>query len=105
MPYPSLLLQRDRCQRTLAMNHCVYYIRGMSNAEVNQVWSEIGAAVVDLDMAPGIKNKYQDVVDFIRHETINPLIMRRYNEQILEQKKYMMDCLKGMYHLVLDLMY
>ena len=58
----------------LARNSCSHTTGGMSNAEFNQVWSEIRAAVVDLDKALGIGNKYQEAVDFIRNDTMDPVL-------------------------------
>ena len=54
----------------LARNCCGHSTGGMSNVEFNQVWSETRAAVVDLDKTLGIGNKYQEVVDFIRNDTM-----------------------------------
>ena len=58
----------------LAKNRCGHSTVGLSNAEFNQVWSEIRAAVVDLDKALGIGNKYQEAVDFIRNDTMDPVL-------------------------------
>ena len=58
----------------LARNRCGHSTGGMPNAEFNQVWSEIRAAVVDLDKALGIGNKYQEAVDFIRNDTMDPVL-------------------------------
>ena len=57
----------------------------MCSAEFDQVWSEIRAAVVDLDKTLGIGNKYQEVVDFIRNDTMDPTRDRHFREQLLEQ--------------------
>ena len=64
----------------LARNYCARSTRGMSNAEFNQVWSEIRAAVVDLEETLGIKNKYQKAVDDIRNETIDPMLTNARRE-------------------------
>ena len=69
----------------LARNECAHYKKGMSNAEFNQVWSDIRAAVMDLDKALGIGNKYQEVVDFIRNDTIDPTRDSHFKEQLLKQ--------------------
>ena len=58
---------------------------GMSNAEFNHVWSEIRAAVVDLDKALVIGNKYQEVVDFIRNDTMDPTRDRHFRDQLQDQ--------------------
>ena len=69
----------------LARNRCGHSTRGMSNNEYNQVWSEIRAAVVDLDKALGIGNKYQEVVDFIRKDTMDPTRDIHFRDQLLKQ--------------------
>nr|XP_022307914.1 uncharacterized protein LOC111113914 [Crassostrea virginica] len=71
----------------LARNNCAHYKNGMSNAEFNQVWSEIRAAVVDLDKAPGIGNKYQEAVDFVRNDTMDPLRDKHYIDKLINQMK------------------
>ena len=57
----------------LARNQCGHSLGGMCYTEFNQIWSEIKAAVVDLDKALGNGNKYQDIVDFIRNDTMDPM--------------------------------
>ena len=69
----------------MARNRCGHSTGGMSNAEFNQVWSEIRAAVVDLDKALGIGNKYQEVVDFIRNDTMDPTRDRHFRDQLQDQ--------------------
>ena len=69
----------------MARNRCGHSTGGMSNAEFNQMWSEIRAAVVDLDKALSIGNKYQEVVDFIRNDTMDPTRDRHFRNQLLEQ--------------------
>ncbi|XP_078321426.1 uncharacterized protein LOC111113908 [Crassostrea virginica] len=69
----------------LARNRCGHSTGGMSNSEFNQVWSEIRAAVVDLDKTLGIGNKYQEAVDFIRNDTMDPTRDRHFRDQLLEQ--------------------
>ena len=71
----------------LARNRCGHSTGGMPNAEFNQVWSEIRAAVVDLDKTLGIGNKYQEAVDFIRNDTMDPTRDRHFIDQLLEQIK------------------
>ena len=60
-----LLMARNRCV------HCTP--GGISNTDFKKIWSEIRAAVVDLDKALRIGNKYQEVVDFIRNDTMDPV--------------------------------
>ena len=89
----------------LARNLCGHSTGGMSNAEFNQVWSEIRAAVVDLDKALGIGNKYQEAVDFILNDTMDPVKDKHFRDQLLEQIKDINDIRKkferieGEYHL------
>ena len=58
---------------------------GMSNVDFDHIWSEIRAAVVDLDKEPGIGNKYQEAVDFIRNDLIDPVRDKKYRDQLLQQ--------------------
>ena len=69
----------------LARNRCGYSRRGMSNAEFDQVWSEIRAAVVDLDKVLGIGIKYHKVVDFVRNDTMDPVMDKHYMNKLLNQ--------------------
>nr|XP_022307911.1 uncharacterized protein LOC111113912 [Crassostrea virginica] len=71
----------------LARNKCAHNKKGMSNAEFNQVWSEIRAAVVDLDQALGIGNKYKDAVDFVRNDTMDPVRDKHYMDKFMNQMK------------------
>ena len=88
-----------------ARNRCGHSTGGMSNAEFNQVWSEIRAAVVDLDKTLGIGNKYQKAVDFIRKDTMDPVRDKHFKEEVLNQMKELksitkrVDRLKSGYHL------
>ena len=90
----------------LARNKCAHNKKGMSNAEFNQVWSEIRAAVVDLDTALGIGNKYKDAVDFVRNDTMDPVRDKHYMDKFMNQMKELesvmekVDNLKSGYHLV-----
>ena len=90
----------------LTRNNCAHYEKGMSNAEFNLVWSNIRAAVVDLDKAMGIGNKYQKAVDFVRNDTMDPLRDKHYMEKLMNQMKELesimekVDNLKSGYHLV-----
>ena len=89
----------------LARNHCSHTTEGMSNVDLNQVWSAIRAAVVDLDKTLGIGNKYQEAVDFIRNDTMDPVKDKHFRDQLLEQLKDIDDIIKksirveGEYHL------
>ena len=69
----------------LARNRCGHSKGGMPNAEFNQVWSEIRAAVMDLNKTLGIGNKYQEALDCIRDDTMDPTRDIHFREQLLEQ--------------------
>ena len=71
----------------LARNCCGHSTSGMSKADFNQTWLEIRAAVVDLDKALGNKNKYQEAVDFVRNDTMDPEKDKQYRQQLLDQMK------------------
>ena len=71
----------------LARNKCGHSIGGMCYTEFNQIWSEIKATVVELDNVLGNVNKYQDIVDFIRNDTMDPVRDKHYRDQLLEQMK------------------
>ena len=71
----------------LARNICGHSTGGMSNAEFNQVWSEIRAVVVDLDKYMGIGNKYQDAVDYVRNDTMDPVRDKHFINKLLNQMK------------------
>ena len=71
----------------LARNQCGHSTGGMCYTEFNQIWSEIKAAVVNLDKALGNGNKYQVIVDFIRNDTIDPVRDKHYRNQVHEQMK------------------
>ena len=70
-----------------ARNQCGHSLGGMCYTEFNQVWSEIKAAVVDLDKTLGNGNKYQEIVDFIRNDTMDPVRDKHYRDQLHEQMK------------------
>ena len=71
----------------LARNRCGHSTGGMSNAEFDMVWSEIRTAVVDLDKTLGIGNKYQEAVDFIRNNTMDPVRDKHYMDKFLNEMK------------------
>ena len=71
----------------LARNQCGHSLGRMCYTEFNQIWSEIMAAVVDLDKTLGNGNKYQEIVDFIRNDTMDPVRDKHYRDQLIEQMK------------------
>ena len=90
----------------MARNRCGHSTGGMSNADFNQIWSEIRVAVVDLDKALGNTNKYQKAVNFIRNDTMDPVKDKYYRDKLLSQMKEnesileKVDSLKSGYHVV-----
>ena len=68
-----LRMARNRCGQS----------GGMFNAEFNHVLSEIRAAVMDLDKTLGIGHKYQEVVDLIQNDTMDPVREKYYRDQML----------------------
>ena len=90
----------------MARNRCGHSTGGMSNVDFNQIWSEIRAAVVDLDKTLGNKNKYQKAVDFIQNDTMDPMRDKHYRDKLLNQMKEnesimeKVDSLKSGYHVV-----
>ena len=88
-----------------ARNRCGHSTSGMSNTEFYQVWSEIRSAVVDLDKALRIGNKYQKEVDLMRNDTMDPVMEKHYRNKLLDQMKEnenimkKIDCIERGYHL------
>nr|XP_022299124.1 uncharacterized protein LOC111107949 isoform X2 [Crassostrea virginica] len=71
----------------LARNECSHFAGGMSKTEFNRIWSNIKGAVVDLDKYLGIGNKFQEKVDFVRNDTMDPARDKHFSDQLLEQMK------------------
>nr|XP_022299075.1 uncharacterized protein LOC111107927 isoform X2 [Crassostrea virginica] len=71
----------------LARNECSHFAGGMCNCEFNRIWSDIKAAVVDLDKYLGIGKKFQEQVDFVRNDTMDPARDKHFSDQLLEQMK------------------
>ena len=76
----------------LARNHCGHSTGGMSKIDFNLVWSEIRAAVVDLDKVLGIN--YEKEVDFVRMDTMDPKMDQQYRDQLLDQMKEIVNITK-----------
>ena len=83
----------------LARNRCGHSPGGTSNAEFNQILSEIITAIVDLGKILGIGNKYQEIVDFIRNDTMDPTRDRHFRDQLLEHIKEMENIKKDVHSL------
>ena len=89
----------------LARNDVSHFTGGMSNSELNRIWSDIKAAVVDLDKYLGLGNKFQEEVDFIRNDTMDPVRDKHFSDQLLKQIKEIenikieVNSLKSEYHL------
>ena len=57
----------------LTRNQCVHSSSpSMSNAEFVSLWSTIRTVIVDLDTLLNNGNKYEDEVDFLQNETMDP---------------------------------
>ena len=71
----------------IARNRCCHSTGGMSKPDFNQVWSEIRAAVVDLELtlSQGNGSKYERLVDFVRFDTMDPVMEKTYRDQLLKQ--------------------
>ncbi|XP_062580403.1 uncharacterized protein LOC134242354 [Saccostrea cucullata] len=79
---PSACIETIR----LARNRCVHScIPSLSNIEFSHIWSTVRAAVVNLDNF--LKNgcKYEREVDFLRHETMDPVRDQHYQEELRKQ--------------------
>ncbi|XP_062599457.1 uncharacterized protein LOC134260969 [Saccostrea cucullata] len=58
----------------IARNQCVHSSSpALSNADFNTIWSTVRSAVVDLDSFLHNRNQYEREVDFLRHETMDPV--------------------------------
>ena len=71
----------------LARNECSHFTGGMSNSELNRIWSNIREAVVDLDKYLEIGNKFQEEVDFVRNDTMDPVRDKHFSNKLSEQMK------------------
>ena len=78
----------------LVRNRCGHPTGGMFNAEFKKIWSTIRAAVVDLDLILKNGNKYEKMVDFIRVDTMDPIMEKNYRDQLQKQ----VTELKSVYH-------
>ena len=76
----------------LARNRCGHSTGGMSIIDFNLFWSEIRAAVVDLDKVLGIN--YEKEVDFVRMDTMDPKMDQQYRDQLLDQMKEIVNITK-----------
>ncbi|XP_061190554.1 uncharacterized protein LOC133198480 [Saccostrea echinata] len=72
----------------IARNQCVHSSSPvLSNADFNAIWSTVRSAVVDLDSFLNNGNQYEREVDFLRHETMDPVNDRYYIEELRKQAK------------------
>ncbi|XP_062617405.1 uncharacterized protein LOC134279079 [Saccostrea cucullata] len=78
---PSACIETIR----LARNQCFHSISSLSNTEFSRIWSTIRAAVVNLDTFLNNGCKYEREVDFLRHETMDPLRDQHYKEELRKQ--------------------
>ena len=93
----SMAANIERLQ--LARNRCGHSTGRTSNAEFNQILSEIITAIVDLGKILGIGNKYQEIVDFIRNDTMDPTRDKHFRDQLLEHIKEMENIKKDVHSL------
>ncbi|XP_062571094.1 uncharacterized protein LOC134233118 [Saccostrea cucullata] len=69
-----------------ARNQCVHSSSPvLSNADFNTIWSTVRSAVVDLDSFLNNGNQFKREVDFLRHETMDPVRDCHYIEQLRTQ--------------------
>ncbi|XP_062584082.1 uncharacterized protein LOC134245848 [Saccostrea cucullata] len=72
----------------IARNQCVHSSGPeLSNADFNNIWSTVRSAVVDLDSCLSNLNKYEKEVDFLRHETMDPVRDRHFIEELRKQSE------------------
>ncbi|XP_062618438.1 uncharacterized protein LOC134280023 [Saccostrea cucullata] len=70
----------------IARNHCLNLSSPiLSNADFNTIWSTVRSAVVDLDSFLNNGNHFEKEVDFLRHETMDPVDDHHYLEELRNQ--------------------
>ncbi|XP_062582736.1 uncharacterized protein LOC134244485 isoform X2 [Saccostrea cucullata] len=70
----------------IARNQCVHSSSPvLSNADFNRIWSTVRSAVVDLDSFLSNGNQFEREVDFLRHETMDPVRDCHYIEELRKQ--------------------
>ncbi|XP_062619813.1 uncharacterized protein LOC134281344 [Saccostrea cucullata] len=70
----------------IARNQCVHSSSpALSNADFNTIWSTVRSAVVDLDSFLSNGNQFEREVDFLRHETMDPVRDCHYIEELRKQ--------------------
>ncbi|XP_062591983.1 uncharacterized protein LOC134253478 [Saccostrea cucullata] len=70
----------------IARNQCVHSsIPVLSNADFNTIWSTVRSAVVDLDSFLNNGNQFERAVDFLSHETMDPVRDCHYIEELRKQ--------------------
>ncbi|XP_062574496.1 uncharacterized protein LOC134236343 [Saccostrea cucullata] len=70
----------------IARNQCVHSSSPvLSNADFNIVWSTVRSAVMDLDSFLNNCNQYEKAVDFLKHETMDPIRDLHFIEELRKQ--------------------
>ncbi|XP_062569488.1 uncharacterized protein LOC134231543 [Saccostrea cucullata] len=70
----------------IARNQCLNLSSPiLSNADFNTIWSTVRSAVVDLDSFLNNGNHFEKEVDFLRHETMDPVNDHHYLEELRNQ--------------------
>ncbi|XP_056000523.1 uncharacterized protein LOC125653783 isoform X2 [Ostrea edulis] len=70
----------------LVRNRCVHSSDpSMSNTDFNSIWSTIRSVMVDLDAFLVNGNKYENKVDFLRYESMDPERDLQYEEELRKQ--------------------
>ncbi|XP_062621182.1 uncharacterized protein LOC134282807 isoform X2 [Saccostrea cucullata] len=70
----------------IARNQCVHSSSPvLSNSDFNTIWSTVRSAVVDLDFFLNNGNQFEREVDFLRHETMDPVRDCHYIEELRKQ--------------------
>ncbi|XP_062568324.1 uncharacterized protein LOC134230502 [Saccostrea cucullata] len=78
----SASIERIRIGR----NDCVHSPSpSLSNTDFNRIWSSVRSAIVVLDSFLGNNNRYENEVDFLRQETMDPINDRNNREELLRQ--------------------
>ncbi|XP_062621187.1 uncharacterized protein LOC134282811, partial [Saccostrea cucullata] len=73
-------------ESVLPENQCVHSSSPvLSNADFNTIWSTVRSAVVDLDSLLNNGNQFEQEVDFLRQETMDPVRDRHYIEELRKQ--------------------
>ncbi|KAK3107221.1 hypothetical protein FSP39_009761 [Pinctada imbricata] len=76
-------IERIRNARNVAVGHMI--TSSLSNSDFNDVWSTVRSSVVEIDKFLNNNKKYEKDVDFLRNETMDPEMAKRYEERLHDQ--------------------